>query len=340
MARNSLYKLFTLFFCILPTLALSEEVDINSSSLQELIDGKWYEVELIVFKRLNIQATSEQLVAQDPPIWPPNIQLLSNQENDSIVFFEQDTKAEGDPFCVSDENPDFPDGLEIILSQGYEPELLNDFDTTSSQVFNVGTLSLNQTEEKDSDLTTEPLAKKTTSEQDDAGLIQNLIEDNLLESVTQEITNFEDYLRRTSFSELVDNEKDLNNERRLLDEEADLRVTHHLSWLQNVPERDKPLSIMVAKTDANLAGFVSVTIGRYLHFEADLWTTLERNDDLAPPPDNQFVALRESRRMRSNELHYLDHPALGVITKISPYSIASKIAKRWLEAQNPEAIVN
>ena len=86
MARNGLYQLFTLFFCILPKLALSEEVDINSSSLQELIDGKWYEVELIVFKRLNIQPTSEQLIVQDPPVWPPNIQSLSGHGNDSIIF--------------------------------------------------------------------------------------------------------------------------------------------------------------------------------------------------------------------------------------------------------------
>ena len=97
---------------------------------------------------------------------------------------------------------------------------------------------------------------------------------------------------------------------------------------------------MVPKTEANLAGYVRVTIGRYLHFEADLWTTLEKKDKIAPPQDNQFIALRESRRMRSNELHYLDHPALGVITKISPYSIDSNIAKRWLEAQNPGASVN
>ena len=340
MARNGLYKLFALFFCMVPTLALSEEVDINSASLQELIDGKWYEVELIVFKRLSIQATSEQLVVPDPPIWPPNIQSLTSQENDSIVFSERDIKAEGDPFCVSDEKADFPGGLKLILSQGYEPEMLNDFDAISSQVLNIGTLSLDQTEEKDSNLTTEPLAKKTTSEQEDTGLIQNLIEDNLLESVTQEITNFEEYLRQTSFLELVDNQKDLINERRLLDEEPDLLVTHHLSWLQSVPERGKPISIMVAETEDNVAGYVRVTIGRYLHFETDLWTTVGKRDDMAPPQENQFVALRESRRMRSNELHYLDHPALGVITKISPYSIDSNIAKRWLEAQNPGASVN
>ncbi len=340
MAMDSLHKLIALFFFILPSPAVSEEMDINSSSLQELIDGKWYEVELIVFKRLNIQATNEQLVVQDSPIWPPNVQSLSSQENDSIFFVERDTKAEGDTFCLSDEKPDFPDVLGIILNQGYEPELLNDFDATSSQVFNIETLSLDNAENENSVLTAEVLAQNATFEQGSAGPIQNLSADNLLESVTQEITNFEEYLRRASFLELVDSKKELINERRLLDEEPDLLVTHHLSWLQNVPERGKPLSIMVAKTDADLTGYVRVTIGRYLHFEADLWTTLEKKDKIASPQDNQFIALRESRRMRSNELHYLDHPALGVITKISPYSIDSKIAQRWLEAQNPGAGVN
>ena len=340
MARDSLYKLVALFFLILPSPVVSEEMDINSSSLQELIDGKWYEVELIIFKRLNIQATNEQLVVQDSPSWPPNVQSLSSQENDSIFFVERDTKTGSDPFCVSDENPGFPDDLGIILNQGYEPELLNDFDATSSQVFNIEKLSLDNAEEEDSFLTAEPNVQKAISEQETTELIRTLSADNLLESVTQEINNFEDYLRRTSFLELVDNQKELLNERRLLDEEPDLLVTHHLSWLQNVPERGKPLSIMVAKTDANLAGYVRVTIGRYLHFEADLWTTMEKNDDIASTPDNRFVALRESRRMRSNELHYLDHPALGVITKISPYSIDPNVAQRWLEAQSSEASVN
>ena len=141
MVKDGLCKLIALFFCILTLPAVSEEVNINSSSLQELIDGKWYEIEVIVFKRLNIQPTSEQLVVQDPPIWPPNIQSLTRQENDSIVFVEREIKAEGNSFCVSHEKPDFPDGLGIILNQGYEPELLNDFDATSSQVLNIEKLN-------------------------------------------------------------------------------------------------------------------------------------------------------------------------------------------------------
>jgi len=39
---------------------------------------------------------------------------------------------------------------------------------------------------------------------------------------------------------------------------------------------------------------------------------------------NQFsvertVALRQKRRMRSNELHYLDHPLMGLLVKVTPY---------------------
>ena len=33
----------------------------------------------------------------------------------------------------------------------------------------------------------------------------------------------------------------------------------------------------------------------------------------------QTVVLRQHRRMRSNELHYLDHPLVGLLVKITPY---------------------
>lgn len=34
---------------------------------------------------------------------------------------------------------------------------------------------------------------------------------------------------------------------------------------------------------------------------------------------DRTVALRQSRRMRSNELHYIDHPLMGLLVKVSPY---------------------
>lgn len=36
---------------------------------------------------------------------------------------------------------------------------------------------------------------------------------------------------------------------------------------------------------------------------------------------SEIITLKQSRRMRSNELHYIDHPRLGIIVKISPYEV-------------------
>lgn len=39
----------------------------------------------------------------------------------------------------------------------------------------------------------------------------------------------------------------------------------------------------------------------------------------------QTVQLKQSRRMRSNELHYLDHPLLGLVVRITPYERPEEI---------------
>ena len=43
--------------------------------------------------------------------------------------------------------------------------------------------------------------------------------------------------------------------------------------------------------------------------------------------ENQYsvertVVLRQHRRMRSNELHYIDHPLFGLLVRITPYETA------------------
>ena len=115
-------------------------------------------------------------------------------------------------------------------------------------------------------------------------------------------------------------------------------VLHHGGWLQAVPPRDsaRPLLIQLGAPmpDATfqLEGSVSVTLGRFLHFAAQVWL---RQDPAQSPPELEgetepngmqavsagsdglrtdgsgYVLLSESRRMRPGEVHYLDHPWLG-----------------------------
>jgi hypothetical protein len=127
------------------------------------------------------------------------------------------------------------------------------------------------------------------------------------------------------------------------------RVLLHGRWLQPVPPRNAPQPLLVQTGprygDAfALEGFFAVTLGRYLHFRADLAyrePLMGRNPltrALAPtglatsePPDLEltpagYMHLSESRRMRSEELHYLDHPKLGVLVRIEPVQIPPELS--------------
>jgi len=57
-------------------------------------------------------------------------------------------------------------------------------------------------------------------------------------------------------------------------------------------------------------GTIKVRLGRFLHMEARLAYTDEST--------GQSFRLAQSRKMRSGELHYIDNPRFGILTKITP----------------------
>ncbi|MFV8833788.1 CsiV family protein [Aquisalimonas sp.] len=87
------------------------------------------------------------------------------------------------------------------------------------------------------------------------------------------------------------------------------------------PER----AALPARPPEGLSGWVRVARERYLHVHLDLrWVDPERSE--AGPLDRlhgvfiedmePVVTLQDGRRMRSGELHYIDHPVLGVIVRV------------------------
>ncbi len=61
---------------------------------------------------------------------------------------------------------------------------------------------------------------------------------------------------------------------------------------------------------ATIYGGIKVWVGRFLHFDTQLAYT--------PRGSSQSFSMQQDRRMRSRQLHYLDNPRLGIITKIFP----------------------
>ncbi len=91
-------------------------------------------------------------------------------------------------------------------------------------------------------------------------------------------------------------------------------------------------------TPYELEGLLRVTLARYLRLEGEM--TYKKKPVTIAQSDNPFAALDNEeqlqskqgvihfkqvrRRIRSKELHYLDHPVLGVLFKITPYLVEEK----------------
>jgi hypothetical protein len=122
------------------------------------------------------------------------------------------------------------------------------------------------------------------------------------------------------------------------------RPLYHGAWIQVVPPREAPEPILIQAGNRltspsvhELEGTVDVTLGRYLHFRADLSfhapalgaepvrvaLAADGTPGAAAPeaPPFRHMRLAESRRMRSEEVHYLDHPKLGVLVRIDPVEL-------------------
>ena len=97
------------------------------------------------------------------------------------------------------------------------------------------------------------------------------------------------------------------------------------AWHQALPPRDQPqpLLVQVGAADASrrfpLEGWLAVTIGRYLHLQVQLQVRL---------PGGGLALLAERRRMRSGELHYLDHPAMGLLAHARPLQVPAELRQR------------
>ena len=77
----------------------------------------------------------------------------------------------------------------------------------------------------------------------------------------------------------------------------------------NNPPADLPVDLTQSQS-FKLYGGIKVWVGRFLHFDTLLSYTPEGADF--------SFAFESERRMRSRQLHYIDHPRVGIITKIFP----------------------
>jgi hypothetical protein len=80
----------------------------------------------------------------------------------------------------------------------------------------------------------------------------------------------------------------------------------HLAWRQQVTSRKEADPVhLLSSSGSGMEGTIKVSVGRYLHVDLDLLL-------------GKSYRMQAHRRMRSKELHYIDHPKMGALVLISP----------------------
>ena len=165
-----------------------------------------------------------------------------------------------------------------------------------------------------------------------------------------------------AFQLLPNSERILKSAAQRIKASADLRLLSHLAWRQPVLDRQQAQAILIQtgeqfNSEFELEGTITISRGRYLHARTNLffsefeqmkssqeldWTVFEEDQldfgqrewnaglNQQAIAETQFVRsatanLSQSRRMRSEELHYIDHPLFGMLVKITPYSLPDPV---------------
>lgn len=144
----------------------------------------------------------------------------------------------------------------------------------------------------------------------------------------------------SAFQQLSSESQLLNNEVGALKNRRNIRVLAHLAWQQPVEDAAHTTSVLVTggKTFGNhheLEGSIALSADHFLRADVNLWLnhfTSNSIDGVALPnipggiTDNaasnnvaaQTMVLQELRRLRSGELHYFDHPQMGLLMLVKP----------------------
>jgi hypothetical protein len=125
---------------------------------------------------------------------------------------------------------------------------------------------------------------------------------------------------------LLPEELKLGNEYRKLRALGAYEPLVHLGWVQpGLPEEDSVPFDLKSVGVLNPRGTVRVHLIRYLHITLDLTYqaaaatpqagSSDGLDEIATAPQYRLMT---TRRVTSGELHYFDHPAFGVLVRVTP----------------------
>ncbi len=309
---------------------------IQTAQAETGFDG-WYQVDVILFTPRNTSLDEESWPTRTPE-YPADILSVYPGEPFNLSQLEQ----------ALDTNTELPAAEEM-------PSLSDNefaFENLSSRNRNRRVVeAITGTGEEETQPDTEPaLGTKSESGDETATEAAETVadEDYIRDLVRNAPTNTHGQLAFSSA-----NDSSLEAIRRSLSRSSRFDVVDHQSWIQPINSEPTPVMVQAGQRYDDrfeIEGTLSLSRSRFLHVQTDLWYTIfeprggTRNpyvqgfessltdEQLAGYQElvdvererGQYFAARshvmsQSRRLRSDELHYIDHPLFGVIVRINRY---------------------
>ena len=347
----------------------------EAEAIRDQLSHRWFEVEVIVFERLDVLElnTVEQLVRHEQRTWPHNLRDMQPMGTPDLrLQGPLDADGTGTKVWRIQANELLPNPIWCL---GY-PEIPADRSPSVTE-FSDETFAAQEAERLTLEAEAERLAEEELaqvevdalnspqSEQDglngsDQILIE--VEPTPEELFAKRLASYEETLLASSYQWL--DTTTMDNDLKALNRQSTLRPILHGRWRQPVPDRNTPQPIYVESAIderspltlrgfPKVNGFIAVTVGRYLHFAPTLWY---HADNLGAQPivmpnlslesaamsasSEPYMELSESRRLRSETLHYLDHPKLGVIVRIDPITIEPALIDEYLALEATQEGIN
>jgi hypothetical protein len=310
------------------------------ANLKDALPANRFAIEVIIFLRTPTDdAFMEPLQKEPQPLWPLDLMALPTQGIQQRAQHSNQFSAAtlNSHYCRGDADALLPDFMKIVLTNGFETELLNEFSPAGSQI----TLTPPLTAAEANPLSVDPIDVYEPEPNPEAVAAVTIppissAEDDFMRALHQ----FNDDVDSNSWQWLTDERLTLEEQRRNIALAPELNVVFHGRWQQPVPPRDAPQRILLPVQNLQLStqfmrlnGHIGITLGRYLHANTKLW--------LQPDPSsNQYALLHESRRMRSGELHYIDHPMMGVLINIEPIKANPVLESSWRVLQEAETLTS
>ncbi len=332
----------------------------SDRSAKDFLIERWYETEFIVFEYLSTLPfnESEELVLTETRQWPPLLVKNSNTKSNEVLPDSPDltniTKSNSYENELLEEiiridnrcwgYPALPgkDPLrEELLALGITLERIDNFQRSSHFEIEQEVLTF-ELDGPAKPAKVEDFVHGQTENQDPPSKLNS----SSLVAFLSEAAKFETQLHNSAFKWLSKENFSLKEDYLALRRARGVRPIYHGRWRQPVPERDAAIPILLQldgsdglltydKNLHKLEGTVHVTAKKFLHLYFNLWhhedaigqapMAVPNTVDLIKSRKYGYMELIESRRMRSSELHYLDHPKIGIIAQIEEVKLPSAL---------------